>query len=249
MSLKFSIITPSLNQGIYIEDTIRSVCNQNYNDYEHIIIDGGSSDDTHKIVQKYDHLKFISGKDRGPADAINKGFSLAGGDIFAWINSDDYYEKNIFGEVENIFESNRDAGIVIGDLTIIDAENKIKLIDKTHRYTKEYLVHINADVIRQPCTFFRKSLFLKTGGLNINYKLAFDYDIFIKMFEHSRAIFTGRNYAFYREHDKTLTRKYLRKQALEIRKISSSYGAKITDPIFRTLFKKMIFPDRLSFIR
>ncbi len=103
MSLKFSIVTPSLNQGRFIRDTIESVLNQNYQNFEHIVIDGGSNDDTINILKEYAHLKWTSEKDNGPTDAINKGFKLATGDIFTWLNSDDYFEKNIFKDVVKEF--------------------------------------------------------------------------------------------------------------------------------------------------
>jgi len=88
--VKISIITPTLNHAQYIEDTILSVKNQDYSDFEHIIIDGGSTDGTVDILKKYPHLIWISEKDSGQSNAINKGFKMASGDILAWINSDDY---------------------------------------------------------------------------------------------------------------------------------------------------------------
>ena len=119
MPLKFSIITPSLNQGRFIRDNIESVLAQKYELMEHIIIDGGSSDNTLKILSEYKHLIWKSEKDLGPADAINKGLRIATGDIVAWINSDDFYEIGIFDIINNIFE-NKKFEIVIGNLTFVD---------------------------------------------------------------------------------------------------------------------------------
>ena len=119
---KISVITPSYNQGIYIEETIQSVLNQNYPNLEYIIIDGGSSDSTVEVIKKYESkIDFwVSEKDKGQADAINRGFAKATGDILCWLNSDDYFfpdtlkyvasqlniEKKeiLFGEVDHIFE-------------------------------------------------------------------------------------------------------------------------------------------------
>ncbi len=98
-----SIITPSFNQAQFIEQTIKSVQNQDYKNIEHIIIDGGSTDGTIDILKKYSGIKWISEKDNGQSDAINKGFSTANGEILAWLNSDDYYDENIITKVVEYF--------------------------------------------------------------------------------------------------------------------------------------------------
>lgn len=97
--LKLTIITPSFNQAPYIEQTIRSVLAQDYPCVEHIVIDGGSTDCTVDVLKKYPHLQWVSEKDRGQADALNKGLAKASGDIIGWVNSDDYYEHKIFGSI------------------------------------------------------------------------------------------------------------------------------------------------------
>ena len=96
---KLSIVTPSLNQGKYIEETILSVRNQKYPNYEHIIIDGGSTDETVNIVKKYPNITFVYEKDNGMTDAINKGLRIASGEYIGWINSDDYYAENVFYKI------------------------------------------------------------------------------------------------------------------------------------------------------
>jgi glycosyltransferase involved in cell wall biosynthesis len=100
-----SIITPSFNQGAYIEQTILSVLHQDYGHVEHIVVDGGSTDATLDVLRRYPHLKWVSEKDRGQADALNKGLALAKGDIIGWVNSDDYYQDNIFGSVVGHFRA------------------------------------------------------------------------------------------------------------------------------------------------
>ncbi|HCK65102.1 MAG TPA: glycosyltransferase, partial [Anaerolineae bacterium] len=107
---KVSIITPSYNQAKYLEQTIQSVLNQNYSEIEYILIDGGSNDGSINIIKKYqDKFAFwISEKDNGQADAINKGFAKATGDIVAWLNSDDYYLPETIAKVVKVFEANPD---------------------------------------------------------------------------------------------------------------------------------------------
>src|ERR1700680_5105962 len=117
-----SVITPSFNQGGYIEQTIQSVLHQDYDPVEHIVIDGGSTDDTVDVLKRYPHLIWLSEKDLGQADALNKGLALARGDIIGWINSDDYYQHNIFHSVVNQFRMTN-AQWVIGNLADVSDDS------------------------------------------------------------------------------------------------------------------------------
>jgi len=113
---KISIITPSYNQGRYIEQTIQSVLSQNYPNLEYIIIDGGSTDETVDIIKKYESqlTYWVSEKDSGQTDAINKGFAKCTGYIINWLNSDDYYEPATLHRVANAFMNNKDCKVVCG---------------------------------------------------------------------------------------------------------------------------------------
>jgi glycosyltransferase involved in cell wall biosynthesis len=241
MSLKISIVTPSLNQGIYIKDTIDSVLNQNYDNFEHIIIDGGSTDNTIDILKKYPHLIWKSEKDSGSAQAINKGFKICSGDILCWINSDDYFEKNVFSKVNQIFSDNPKTDLVIGNVIMVDAKNNVLCNEKTFNYDRKYLVHYSADVVRQPSTFFRRKVLLDVGELNETLKLVFDYDLFIRMLNNNKPIFDDETYAFQRDYESTLSRKFKRKQGIEIYKISRKYGAGIKSRINRSIIRKIFF--------
>ncbi len=244
MNLKFSVITPSLNQGRFIRDTIESVLNQNYTNFEHIIIDGGSSDNTISILKEYPHLKWVSGKDKGPSSAINKGFNLATGDVFSWLNSDDFYDENVFHTVNKYFIKNKTEELLFGNLTIVDINGNILYRDKTHKITKDYLVNISADVVRQPCSFFSSKLFKEVGRLDENLNLVFDYDLFIRMLECTQCGFINMNLAFYREYPATLTRRNISKQAKEIFKVSRKHGGNIVSKLNYTNIKKILFPAK-----
>ncbi len=238
-----SIITPSLNQGEFIRYNIESVISQNYEKFEHIIIDGSSSDNTISILKEYKHLKWISEKDKGAANAINKGISLSKGDVLCWLNSDDYFEKNILKDIASLFNNNEDIDLVYGNMTFVDKNNKIIRKDKTEKYDLDVLIHKNADIIRQPSTFFRKNLYEKVKGLNENLKCVFDYDFFLRILFIGKSFYFDKNIAFYREHKNTLTRKFIRLQGFEIIKVSRKYGSKLSDKlILSTIFKKILFP-------
>ncbi len=121
---KISIVTPSYNQGQFIEDAIKSVLSQNYENFEHIIIDAESTDCTLEVLRKYPHLKWVSEPDEGQSDAINKGFKIATGDIIGWLNADDVYLPDVFNSVsEGLSDSSVDA--IYANYRFIDKNGNI----------------------------------------------------------------------------------------------------------------------------
>jgi glycosyltransferase involved in cell wall biosynthesis len=184
MNLKFSVITPSYNQGMFLEETIDSVLSQNYPNLEYIIIDGGSSDNSVDIIKKYQkHLKFwVSEKDRGHWDALNKGFSHATGDILSWINSDDRYFPWTFSTVADVFSQNQDISWLTGLTTVIDEKSRITGVYKVRKDMDDFLTH-NFDWIQQESTFWRKSLWDKAGGsITTNHKFMVDGELWSRFF-------------------------------------------------------------------
>ena len=125
-----TIITPSYNQGRFIRETIESVLNQDYENIEYIIVDGQSTDETLKIIKQYNgKLSYISEKDNGQSDAINKGFKMAHGEIVAWLNSDDVYEPGCIKRAVREFEKNSRLGLIYGDGYILDEQGMIRELD------------------------------------------------------------------------------------------------------------------------
>ena len=241
--LKISIITPSFNQGDYIQDTIESVLDQNYENWEHIIVDGGSTDQTISILKKYPHLKWVSEKDNGSVHALNKGVKMSTGDIIGWLNSDDYYEKNIFQDVVNAFDNMKN-NFVCGNQNFCSKDKKVLLTDKTIKIDKEYIVKKNPYVIRTPSAFYSKYILEKVNFFNESYKIVFDYDMFVKILSIDHITLVDKVFANYRFHEKTLSLNNVRKQVNEIFKISTENGRKFFDPItfllYRTLIKNFL---------
>ena len=141
-----SIITPTYNSGAYLEKCIQSIVNQEFDDYEHIIVDGGSTDNTLAIIKKYESLyniKWISEKDNGMYDAISKGFKMAKGDILCWLNSDDIYMPWTLKVVEHVFQ-NTDIDWCTGVPTQINENGEIKVFDtKTNQLMKA--IHVGKE--------------------------------------------------------------------------------------------------------
>lgn len=179
---KLSIVTPSYNQGQFLEETICSVLDQKYQNLEYIIIDGGSKDNSIEIIKKYEkHLKYwVSEKDHGQAEAINKGFRQCTGDIMAWINSDDLYFSDAFQYVNDFFcnSKNLNVGMIYGDAWIVDANNEFIMHRKELPFDRWMGMLIGFGLlIPQPAAFWRRSVYEAVGLLkeNLHYCLDSDY--------------------------------------------------------------------------
>lgn len=184
---KISIVTPSYNQAEFLERTILSVLNQNYPNLEYIIIDGGSNDGSVEIIKKYEkYLSYwVSEKDRGQSNAINKGFSKVSGDILAWINSDDVYLPNVFEKLSDVFFKkckNSKYFIIYGNKLVIDHnENIISEYRNVNLKGFEKLGFIYGGFgISQPSAFWSNELYKASNGVDENLIFCMDNDLFIK---------------------------------------------------------------------
>ena len=166
---KISIVVPTLNHGDTIEHTLLSIINQGDQNYEIIVMDGGSSDNTKEIIDKYrDYITYFeSRKDNGQSDAINRGFSFADGDIYAWINSDDYYLPNAFRLVKKTFSENNGIDIVVGSGDVVTKDCEfLKHIKGLEMKRDNLLGWHNDQWIMQQCCFWTAEIWKRSGGVD-----------------------------------------------------------------------------------
>lgn len=180
MHPSITIITPSYNQGSYIERTIHSVLAQNINGLEYWVIDGNSQDETQHLLQKYrDQLKSISEPDRGQAHAVNKGLALAQGKIIGWLNSDDIYYPNALKTVLDFFEAHPDIDVVYGQALHIDTQDQFINAYPTEPWNPNHLKHYC--YLAQPAVFFRRTILEKYGYLDEDLHYCLDYEFWLRL--------------------------------------------------------------------
>jgi glycosyltransferase involved in cell wall biosynthesis len=196
-----SIVTPSYNQASYLEETIQSVLAQDYAPLEYIIVDGGSTDGSREIIQRFaSRLAWgVSEPDAGQTDAINKGFALAQGEILAWLNSDDTYLPGAISGAVAYLQQRPQAGMVYGDANLVDEHGqvigKFPAAQTDYRRLRRGYVHIP-----QQAAFFRASLWREVGPLDPTFYFAMDYDLWVRLARLSELHYLPSTWANFRLH-------------------------------------------------
>ena len=180
---RISIVTPSFNQGGFLETTIRSVLEQDYPNLEYIVVDGGSTDDSVDVIQRYsDRLAWwVSEPDGGQVDAINKGFKRATGDILAYLNSDDIYLPGALRQVADFFEAHQDCGLVYGDYQLLDEQGNViqQRRELDFDYTMGCCIGMGI-IIPQPAAFWTRAVFTQVGLFDPRLHYAMDADYWLR---------------------------------------------------------------------
>lgn len=180
MSLSISIVTPSYNQGRIIERTIRSVLDQSVPSLEYMVVDGASTDGTVNVLKKHENrLRWVSERDNGQTEALNKGFKATRGDIIGWLNSDDIYYPGALSAVLNLFEECPQTEVVYGDADHIDENDQIIETYYTEDWDYERLKEVC--FLCQPAVFFRRRILERLGSLDSSLKYCMDYEYWLRL--------------------------------------------------------------------
>lgn len=227
---KISVVTPSFNQGQFLERTIVSVLEQEYPNLEYIIIDGGSKDNSVDIIKKYEkHLKYwASEKDQGQSHAVNKGLRRATGDIIGWINSDDIYYADAFLHAARIFEAHPEVDIVFANYNFIDEKDAVLRTRKEIPYDYDTYLWSKGCYHANCAGFFRKRCFDSFGLLREDLHFGMDYELYLRFgknnctFKHVKEIWGG-----YRLHEASKSTLGVRNMLADNNAIAKEYSAEL----------------------
>lgn len=201
-----TIVTPSYNQARFLEATLRSVLEQDYPNIEYLVVDGISTDGSVDIIRHFANRLawWVSEKDSGQSEAINKGLRRAKGEIIGWLNSDDVYLPGAVSSAVAVFQSHPDAGLVYGDALAIDADSKPFNVMRARQYTLVDLMAFN--IICQPAAFMRRSVLEQVNYLNPIYHLLMDNLLWMCMAQKAPMIYIPQIWAAARYHDQAKNR-------------------------------------------
>ncbi len=222
---KITVVTPSFNQGVFLERTIQSVLRQNYPNLEYFVLDAGSTDETLSVLRKYDReLTYWSSEpDRGQSDAILKGWTMASGDILAWLNSDDFYYPNSLETAAQIFQANPELRMLCGTVALVDEKEKLLRLKDPPRVDPELLLRW-ANLPSQPGVFIRREVYERLGGPRLDLHYVMDWELWLRVclnFPAHSIGFTNRVIAGDRQWPGTKTAQARGEDAREVRRVLS----------------------------
>ena len=235
---KISVVTPSFNQGRFLEETILSVLEQNYPNLEYMIIDGGSTDGSVDIIRKYaNRLEYwVSEPDRGQSHAINKGFARATGDIFCWLNSDDYFEPGALEFVGRYFHNHPECQWLVGQCRILDTDSNTTRLFVARYDGRDNLLRFweaweGGTMLPQPSSFWHRDL-VNVRLLNEDLHYALDYELWLRLNEKYEPAIVPEVLAIYRFHNTaktvTLSKNFLPEQLAVARPYWHARGIRFT---------------------
>lgn len=223
-----SIVTPSLNQGRYLREAIESVRTQTHPDVEHVVVDGGSDDETLAVLAVHDGLRWVSEPDRGQSHAVNKGFAMARGEVFGWLNADDAYEPHAVAEALDALDG---VGLAYADVTRVNDDGvNPRRIRSRPRW--DLWTELNdGNGVFSPAVFFTREAFESVGGLDESLHLAMDYDLWLRIGKRFGARHVDRVWAIQRIHDEAKTIRRYDEFWPERLTVSRRHGGRLLSPL------------------
>lgn len=220
---RVSVITPSYNQGQFIEETIRSVLLQGYPDLEYIVVDGGSTDNSVEIIRKYKKWLacWVSEPDRGQSDAINKGWRRATGEVWAWLNSDDVYLRRALEHAALAFAQRPGGEMVYGDSVLVNERGEVEGHVRAPAFDLRELVRVN--FVPQPSTFLRGRAVVRAGYLSERLHLCMDYDLWLRVALQGEVVKLGDALSAMRLHPQSKTCTQLARMNAELADIATEF--------------------------
>ncbi|MDA7754881.1 glycosyltransferase [Pseudomonadales bacterium] len=217
-----SIITPSFNQATYLEETIQSVLQQKSENIEFIVMDGGSTDGSINIIQKYDSQidHWVSRSDNGQVDAINQGIALSRGEWVGWQNSDDFYLPGALIAAEKLILQHQDAAVVFGDIVVLDSKGMVLRDQK-------YVVPSFEEMLAEGMLMCNQALFWRRDvverALDPRYDFSFDYEFFLRLLKAGRCVHSPDFVGAFRVHNESKTSLSAQRFDVENAKIREKY--------------------------
>jgi glycosyltransferase involved in cell wall biosynthesis len=251
--LRFSVVIPTLNQAETIEDTLQSIFEQDYGNVEIIVADGGSHDGTMALLEKYRPRlgRLIEGPDRGQSDAINKGFAAASGDIFCWLNSDDYFLPGALRRVADRFALDPSVRFVVGSGDVISKDHRFLRHIPALPMTEATLLNWKNDQwVLQQCCFWSRSLWQEAGGVDESLHLLMDYDLWFRLSRSTEAALIDEKLAVMRYYPEVKTVRQRSRSSEELAYVYAKNGAlqALREQVAELVASRSAVQERLSTI-
>ena len=222
-----SVVTPSYNQGRFLEQCICSILDQNYPALEYIIIDGGSADNSLEIIKKYQAniTYWVSEPDQGQSDALNKGFQRATGELVAWLNSDDFYLPQAFYHIAKVYQGQRNAPFFFGNGLRVNAQGNPKqpFFPKGSLYFNRDALRFGLNYILQPATFINRQSLNTVGGVSNNLTYGLDTDLWLRLSALGAPVPVQAKLAASREYEATKSESGSFARVEELRQIAAAH--------------------------
>jgi glycosyltransferase involved in cell wall biosynthesis len=221
-----TVVTPSWNSIEFIERTIQSIRSQTYKNIEFIVVDGGSTDGTIEVIKRHADAisSWVSESDKGMYHAINKGLERACGEIVAYLNSDDIYRFDTIAKVVKSFGEHPSADLIYGNLDIIDENDRLLYNQIYPAFSLKHFANANYSMIGQPASFWRAGLLKKIGYFDESFKMAADFDFFIRAGAAGSVVHVDETLAAFRVHAKSLTSRQLELNFRELELMRKKHG-------------------------